>query len=163
MQVLSLALLRGLRIWCCCSVDGRCSSDPALLWLWYRLAATAAIRPLAWERPYAVGTALKRPKKEKKSHMLRIPPPTSPLENVLWLLCSSETSLCIITFLLFVVSPPLPPYPVATPQIFLVSSLSVPSTWVSSVCESLRPYWATQGCMTRKPNKLGFPKQWQLK
>ena len=33
--------------------------DPALLWLWCRLAATAPIRPLAWEPPYAAGVALK--------------------------------------------------------------------------------------------------------
>ena len=48
--------------------------DPALLWLWCRSqmrlgsrvavaevwpAATAPIRPLAWELPYAVGVALK--------------------------------------------------------------------------------------------------------
>ena len=36
--------------------------DPALLWLWCRLAATALIRPLAWEPP-----ALKRQKKKKRS------------------------------------------------------------------------------------------------
>ena len=30
--------------------------DPALLWLWHRPAATAPIRPLAWEPPYAAGT-----------------------------------------------------------------------------------------------------------
>ena len=39
-----------------------------LLWLWCRLAATAPIRPLAWEPPYAKGAALekaKRPKKKK--------------------------------------------------------------------------------------------------
>ena len=40
--------------------------DPALLWLWHRPAATAAIRPPAWEPPYAAGAALKRQKKEKK-------------------------------------------------------------------------------------------------
>ena len=40
--------------------------DPALLWLWCRLAATAPIRPLAWEPPYAEGVALKRQKDQKK-------------------------------------------------------------------------------------------------
>ena len=30
-----------------------------LLWLWCRPAATAWIRPLAWESPYAMGAALK--------------------------------------------------------------------------------------------------------
>ena len=52
-----------------CSVGSRCGSDPALLWLWYRLAATALIQPLAWEPPYATGAALKnkiKTKKEKK-------------------------------------------------------------------------------------------------
>ena len=40
--------------------------DPALLWLWCRLAATASIRPLAWEPPYAAGEALKGQKTKKK-------------------------------------------------------------------------------------------------
>ena len=34
-------------------------SDPVLLWLWCRPAATAPIRPLAWEPPHAVSAALK--------------------------------------------------------------------------------------------------------
>ena len=34
-------------------------SDPELLWLWYRLAATAPLLRLAWEPPYALGAALK--------------------------------------------------------------------------------------------------------
>ena len=33
--------------------------DPALLWLWCRLAAIAPIRLLAWELPYVTGEALK--------------------------------------------------------------------------------------------------------
>ena len=49
-----------------CSVGLRLGSDPALLWLWCRLAAVALIQPLAWELPYAVGVALRRPKKKKK-------------------------------------------------------------------------------------------------
>ena len=43
-----------------------CGSDPELLWLWCRLAATALIRPLAWEPPYAAGVALEKAKREKK-------------------------------------------------------------------------------------------------
>ena len=35
-----------------------------LLWLWCRLANVALIRPLAWEPPYAKGTALKKAKKK---------------------------------------------------------------------------------------------------
>ena len=67
LRLQSLVLLSGLRIWCCCSVDHRCSLDPALLWLWSRPAATALIQPLAWEPLYAVGTA-KKEKKKKKTH-----------------------------------------------------------------------------------------------
>ena len=43
-----------------CSVSRRLGSDLALLWLWYRPATAAQIRPLAWELPYAAGTALKK-------------------------------------------------------------------------------------------------------
>ena len=54
-----------------CGVGLGRGSEPALLWLWlwYRPAATAPIRPLAWEPPYAAGAAqeiAKRPKKKKK-------------------------------------------------------------------------------------------------
>ena len=46
-----------------CDVGCRCSSDPALLWLWCTPAATALIRPLAWEPPYAAGAAQGKAKK----------------------------------------------------------------------------------------------------
>ena len=49
-----------------CGTGHRHGSDPALLWLWYGPAATALIRPLAWEPPYAAGMALKLKKKKKK-------------------------------------------------------------------------------------------------
>ena len=56
MWVLSLTLLRGLRI---------------LPWLWCMPAAAALIQPLAWELPYAAGEALKSNKqtntKQKKN------------------------------------------------------------------------------------------------
>ena len=51
-----------------CRVGGRLGSDPTLLWLWCRLAATAPTGPLAWESPYVVGEALER-QKEKKVKM----------------------------------------------------------------------------------------------
>ena len=41
-------------------VGRRCGCDLALLWLWYRLAATAPSQPLAWELSYAVGTVLEK-------------------------------------------------------------------------------------------------------
>ena len=65
-----LALLGGLRIQCChelwCSgVGRRRGSDPELLWLWCRPVATARIRPLAWEPPYAKGAAQEMAKRQK--------------------------------------------------------------------------------------------------
>ena len=47
-------------------VGSRRGSDPVLLWLWRRPAATALIRPLAWEPPYAVGAALEKTKNKNK-------------------------------------------------------------------------------------------------
>ena len=49
-----------------CGVGRRHGSDPALLWLWRRPVATAPIRPLAWEPPYATGAAQRNSKKTKK-------------------------------------------------------------------------------------------------
>ena len=46
--------------------------DPALLWLWHRLTATAPMTPLAWEPPYATGAALEKPKKKKKKKKARL-------------------------------------------------------------------------------------------
>ena len=40
-----------------CDVDRRHGLDPALLWLWCKLAAVAVIQPLAWEPPYAMDAA----------------------------------------------------------------------------------------------------------
>ena len=52
-------------------VGHRHGSDVALLWLWRRPAATAQIRCLSWEAPYAASMALKRPKKnvKKRKHI----------------------------------------------------------------------------------------------
>ena len=49
-----------------CGVGHRCGLDPTLLWLWCRPASVTLIRPLAWELPYAVCSALKQ--KKKKSY-----------------------------------------------------------------------------------------------
>ena len=49
-----------------CGVVRRRGLDLALLWLWRKQAAVAPIGPLAWELPYATGTALKSKKKKKK-------------------------------------------------------------------------------------------------
>ena len=63
-----MASLSGLRIGVVvsCGVGPRCGSDPELLWLWCRPAATAMIRPLAWEPPYVTSEALKDKKKKKE-------------------------------------------------------------------------------------------------
>ena len=65
MRTQSLCSLSGLRssIAMSCGV-AHISSDLPLLWLWCRLAAIALIRPLAWERPYAAGVALKSKNKQ---------------------------------------------------------------------------------------------------
>ena len=44
----------------------RHGSDRALLWLWHRPVATALIRPLAWEPPYAAEAAQEKAKRQKK-------------------------------------------------------------------------------------------------
>ena len=49
-----------------CGVGCRRGLDPVLLWPWHRLVATAPIRPLAWEPPYAAGVALEMAKRQKK-------------------------------------------------------------------------------------------------
>ena len=49
-----------------CGVGDRCSSDSALLWLWFQLVAIATTRLLAWELPYATGAAFKKAGKKKK-------------------------------------------------------------------------------------------------
>ena len=51
-----------------CGVGCRHGSDPALLWLWRRPVATAPVRPLAWEPPYAAGAAQKNSKKTKQTN-----------------------------------------------------------------------------------------------
>ena len=79
-QVQSLALLCGLSIRCCrelwCSLQMWLGSGVAVT-VAYRPAATALIRPLAWEPPYATGAALKRQKTKKKNHLVY--PPHIPL------------------------------------------------------------------------------------
>ena len=54
-----------------CGVGRRRALDPAVLWLWCGLAATAPIRPLAWEPPYAAGAvALEKIKTKNKQNLL---------------------------------------------------------------------------------------------
>ena len=57
-----------------CGIGHRCGSDPVLLWLWRRPAATAPIRLLAWEPPYAMGAALEKTKTKKQENSVDEPP-----------------------------------------------------------------------------------------
>ena len=50
-----------------CGVGRGHGSDPELLWLWCRPAATAPIRPLAWEPSDAARAALEKTKKQNKT------------------------------------------------------------------------------------------------
>ena len=54
-----------------CGVGHRCGLDLALLCLWRRLAATALIRPLAWEPPYAGGAAQEMAKRQKNKNRIK--------------------------------------------------------------------------------------------
>ena len=67
-----------------CGSGCRGGSDLLLLWLWCRLAATALIQPLAWEPPYATGTALKNKtnKQTKKQNHTK-----KSIKIFLWQLC----------------------------------------------------------------------------
>ena len=62
----SLASIHGLRIQYChelwCRLQTRLGSGVAVA-VWHRPAATAAIRPLAWEPPYAMGGTLEKAKR----------------------------------------------------------------------------------------------------
>ena len=55
-----------------CGVGRRHGLDLALLRLWYRLAATAPVGPLAWEPPCAMGAALKKTKSQKSRGKLAV-------------------------------------------------------------------------------------------
>ena len=75
LRVRSLALLSGLRIRRCrelrCRLQAQLGLDPALLCLWRRPVATAPIRPLAWEPPYAEGAALEKTKNKQTKKKLK--------------------------------------------------------------------------------------------
>ena len=58
--------IKGSGVAVSCGVGHRLSWNLMLPWLWHRPAATALMRPLAWEPPYAVGSGLPPPKKKTK-------------------------------------------------------------------------------------------------
>jgi len=73
MQVRSLALVRELRLQCCCELWCRWQSvlrsciAVAVAWL----AAAALIRPLAWEMPYAICRRYGLKKKQNKIRKIK--------------------------------------------------------------------------------------------
>ena len=68
-----------------CGVDLRRRLDPVLLWMWCRSAATALIRPLAWEHPYAWGAAREKgPKKDQKKRVV--------LQKTVWVACPQKVT-----------------------------------------------------------------------
>ena len=70
LQVQSLPLLSGLTIRRCrelwCRLQTQLGSGIAVAVAVVRVVATAPIRPLAWEPPYAAGAAQRNSKKTKK-------------------------------------------------------------------------------------------------
>ena len=67
--------VKGYSVTVGCGIGCRHGSDPVLLQLWRKLAATVPIQPLAWELSYATGmapfkkTRKKKKEKKKKSHL----------------------------------------------------------------------------------------------
>ena len=64
-----------------CGVGHRHGSDLALLWFWYKPAATAPIRPQAWKPPYALGAGLKKKTKRQKNKTKQNKKTTPPLSS----------------------------------------------------------------------------------
>ena len=73
-----------------CGEARRRSSDPILLWC--RSVATAPIRPLTWEPPYAAGAALEKAKRQKKKKKKKKRQPTEREEIV----ANDATDKCLI-------------------------------------------------------------------
>ena len=86
-----------------CGVGLRRDSDLMWLWLWRKPAAVALIQPLVWEPPYAVGAALKRPKKQNKTKTPKLPMKnaqmaslvnsTNHLKNSYWSSCHGSAEM----------------------------------------------------------------------
>ena len=70
-----------------CGVGHRCGLDPALLWLWYRPAATAVIPPLVWELPNTMRVDHNPPQKSRFQNYVYMGVPvvvqwlTNPIRN----------------------------------------------------------------------------------
>ena len=55
-----------------CGAGHRHGLDLALLWLWYRLAAAAAIQPLTWEPPHTAGVAIKAKQNKTNKKLVKV-------------------------------------------------------------------------------------------
>ena len=55
-----------------CGIGRRCGSDPTLLQLWSRTAATVPVQPLSWELLYAMGAALKSNNNNNNNNFSRL-------------------------------------------------------------------------------------------
>ena len=97
-----------------CGAGGRCSWDPALLWLWRRPDTAVQLWLLGWEPPYATGVALKNKK------LFFNFTSTNSLSNVL-LLCRSE----FLTYIIFILSEELLKFPAWQAYWWLVPSIFV--------------------------------------
>ena len=56
-SIFGLACWSGIQRYCELGCSSQTRLHPALLWLWYKLAAAALIQPLAWELPYVESMA----------------------------------------------------------------------------------------------------------
>ena len=67
-SISALRILRCHELWCTSQTWLRSGIAVVLVYVGRRLVATAPIRPLAWELPYALGVALKRQKKKSNEY-----------------------------------------------------------------------------------------------
>ena len=125
--VRSLASLSELKIWHCYELWCRLQTllGPILLWLWRRPAASAPIRPLAWEPSCAKGVALKRKKKKKKDAQLGL----SLREGSSWVINVHLSSHWLLTEVIFQISVP--------PGHRILNHEVIPSMSFSSHCKTL--------------------------
>ena len=103
-----------------CGVGHIRSSDPAWLWLWLwcRPAAAAPIQPLAWELPYAAGTALKRQKEKRKKKNTKKQKLTS-----LSALCEISPRFSVIIMTALNIKSPILGIPVLAQQLMNLTSI----------------------------------------
>ena len=66
-----------------CGVDGRCGSDPTLLWLWGRLAAAGLIQPPSLRTSTCRGAALLKRNENPRTPTTKPPPDPSTFQRKL--------------------------------------------------------------------------------